>query len=66
MGGQMRGVSRRKLQSGGPSRYALGGPRPQYGWDFPSATSSRKFGQKSSHHVMPKVLVLKARGRHVM
>ena len=25
----------------------------------PSATSSRKFGQKLSHHVMPKVLVLK-------
>ena len=31
-----------------------------------SATSSRSFGQKLSHHVMPKVLVLKAQGRHVM
>ena len=31
-----------------------------------SATTSRKFGQKLSHHVMPKVLVLKAQGRHVM
>ena len=31
-----------------------------------SVTSSRKFGQKLSHHVMPKVLVLKAQGRHVM
>ena len=30
---------------------------------FYSATSSPKFGQKLSHHVMPKVLVLKARGR---
>ena len=30
-----------------------------------SATSSRKLGQKLSHHVMPKVLVLKAQGRHV-
>ena len=32
----------------------------------PSATSSRKFGQKLSHRVMPKLLVLKAQGRHVM
>ena len=33
----------------------------------PSATSSSKFGQKWSHHMMPtKVLVLKAQGRHVL
>ena len=32
----------------------------------PSATSSRKFGQKWSLHVMQKVLVLKAQGRHAM
>ena len=31
-----------------------------------SATSSCKFGQKLSHRVMPKVLVLKVQGRHVM
>ena len=32
----------------------------------PSATSSRKFGQKWSHHVMLKPLIWKAQGRHVM
>ena len=32
----------------------------------PSATSSSKCGQNLSHHVMPKVFVLKAQGRHVM
>ena len=32
----------------------------------PSATASRKFGWKLSYDVMPKVLVLKAQGRHVM
>ena len=31
-----------------------------------NSTSSRKFGQRISNHVMPKVLVLKAQGRHVM
>ena len=31
-----------------------------------SATLSQTFGQKLSHHVLPKVLVLKAQGRHVM
>ena len=36
-----------------------------YMWK-PSATSGRKFGQKLSHHVMSKVLILKAQGRHVM
>ena len=43
----------------------LGGQHPSPNVK-PSATSRPKSGQKSSHHEMPKVLVLKAQGRHVM
>ena len=44
----------------------LGSQHPPHLISKPSATSNCKFGQNLSHHVMPKVLVLKAQGRHVM
>ena len=44
----------------------MGSQHPSPNARKPSAILSRELGQKWSHHMMPKVLVLKAQGRHVM